>query len=201
MPDPESAKSIVSPPDHKGFWESSFGASLRTQTATWFVGALIALLSVFSSRLTESVKFSINKADIRAKSYEEIAQGLSEYLFIAGQFQETLERGTTTKEALVPIVMEYNDAITKLNRNEYVYRSWLARYWNKADMAKFDEVMMSINNVDQSVHSLNDQLELVNITKSQTKIDPGRAAKCVEQMRPLQAKLRGQVRQLLEDSL
>jgi hypothetical protein len=62
------------------------------------VGVVIAVLSIFSTHLTESIKFSINKADLRSKSYEELSGDLSEYVFASKLCAENIERNMTTRE-------------------------------------------------------------------------------------------------------
>lgn len=78
-----SDPSPTPPPPENGWtrlwrrvWESGLGSSVRTQTATWFIGVVIAVLSAFSSHLTEKIKFSINRADSRVKSYSQLIRGL-----------------------------------------------------------------------------------------------------------------------------
>jgi hypothetical protein len=179
---------------------AGLGASLRTQTATWFVGVVIAVLSVFSSHLTESIRFSINRADLRSKSYEELSRDLSEYVYASKLCQENIERNLTTRDAMLPLIVEYNDAITKLNKNEFVYRSWLSRYWGREDAARFSDVMATARSVDRTFHSLNDEFEAVIINKSKPKVDDERAKKAATEMRPKLDALETQVRALLETS-
>ena len=183
------------------FWGSGLGSSLRTQTATWFVGAVIALLSVFSSHLTEGVKASINRADLRTKSYEELSKDLSEYVFVSELCQEYIEHGWTSRDDMVPLIKEYNDAITKLRKNEFVYLSWLSRYWGKAEVEVLSKVMATARKFDQQVHALNDEFEAVNVKKSKETIDKETGKKASEDMRPTLDALRTQVRDLLERSI
>src|SRR5450759_3347923 len=183
------------------FWGSGLGSSLRTQTATWFVGAVIALLSVFSSHLTEGVKASINRADLRTKSYEELSKDLSEYVFVSELCQEYIEHGWTSRDDMVPLIKEYNDAITKLRKNEFVYLSWLSRYWGKAEVEVLSKVMATARKFDQQVHALNDDFEAVNVKKSKKTIDKETGKKASEDMRPTLDALRTQVRDLLERSI
>ena len=183
------------------FWGSGLGSSLRTQTATWFVGAVIALLSVFSSHLTEGVKASINRADLRTKSYEELSKDLSEYVFVSELCQEYIEHGWTSRDDMVPLIKEYNDAITKLRKNEFVYLSWLSRYWGKAEVEVLSKVMATARKFDQQVHALNDEFEAVNVKKSKETIDKETGKRASEDMRPTLDALRTQVRDLLERSI
>jgi hypothetical protein len=183
----------------KRFWESGLGSSLRNQLATWFVGVLIAVLTVFSSTLTERIKFSINRADLRVKSYEQLSQDLSEYVFDAEFCQESFEHNWTTKDALDDLVKGYNLAITKLRGNEYVYRSWLSRYWGKEEVKRFSDLMETVKRLDLVIHSLNDEIEAVH-NKSKLKIDGTRASDAAKTMRPELELLETQVQTLLETS-
>ncbi len=47
-------------------WYSALLKSLREQTSTWLVAAVIAILTVFSNRIVESIKFVLNRADLRS---------------------------------------------------------------------------------------------------------------------------------------
>jgi hypothetical protein len=171
-------------------WLESIGQSLKTQTATWFVGCVIALLTVFSSKITESVKFAINRAALRPKYYEEIATDLSDFIFEAELNLEFVENGWTTADSLVPLIRSYNDAITKLRRNEYVYFSWLGRYWGDDKVAEFSTVVDNVKKFDQALHSLNDEFGEVNIKKSKPTVDAVKGKRAAEAMktalRPLQ---------------
>jgi hypothetical protein len=57
-------------------WWNGIISSLKSQTATWLVALLIALLSIFSSQITERVKLALNRADLTSKYYEELASDL-----------------------------------------------------------------------------------------------------------------------------
>src|SRR5271166_413326 len=41
---------------------------LQEQTGTWFVAAVIAVLTVFSNRIVESIKFALNRAALQSGS-------------------------------------------------------------------------------------------------------------------------------------
>jgi hypothetical protein len=42
--------------------------TFKSQAATWFIGAVIAILTVFSGKIVESLKFSLNRANLRTKN-------------------------------------------------------------------------------------------------------------------------------------
>jgi hypothetical protein len=165
-------------------WMESIVNSLRTQAATWFVGFVIAMLTLFSSQITEYVKFALNSADLRSKYYEELAVDLSEYAFEAELTVEFIANGWTTETALVPLIKEYNDSITKLRKKEYVYLSWTARFWGRQLAEDVTGVYERVKLFDKAIHALNDEFEAVNITKSKPKIDPARAQQELTSLRP-----------------
>jgi hypothetical protein len=170
-------------------WLKPIFDSFKTQTATWLVTFLIALLTLFSSKITESVKFALNRADLRSKYYEEIAMDLSEFIFQAELTVEFVHNGWTTPHALVPLVKDYNDSITKFRKKEFVYTSWVGHYWGEDKATKFATVAEAVKEFDKAIHSLNDELEAVNIKKSKPKMDPEKAKQAVGRMRPALEKL------------
>jgi len=47
-------------------WYSALLKSVRDQTGIWFIAAVIAILSVFSNRIIESIKFALNGTNLRS---------------------------------------------------------------------------------------------------------------------------------------
>lgn len=171
--------------------------SLKTQTATWLVAAFIAILGVFSSHITESIKFALNRADLRTKQYEELASEVSRFIFSAEINTEFIENGWTTKQTMTELAKDYNDSITTLRKKEFVYLSWIHKYWGKNEVAQFETFMKSVREFDSAIHSLNDEFEAVNITGSKPKIDKKRAEEAAVVMKPAMESMRNQGRQLL----
>lgn len=171
-------------------WFQGLVTSLRTQTATWLVAFLIGILGLFAGQITESVKFALNRADLRTKQYEDLATEVSAYIFSAEVTTDFIDNGWTTKTAMTDLVKEYNTSITSLCKKEFVYKAWVKKYWGAEQLSKFDAFMKSVAEFDKALHSLNDEFEKVNIIGNQDKIDPGRAKQALEQLRPAAAKLR-----------
>ena len=46
----------------------------------WLVTTAVALLTIFWDRLLARIRFQLNRADLRVKQYEELAQDLSRYI-------------------------------------------------------------------------------------------------------------------------
>ncbi len=179
-------------------WLQELRTSLKTQTATWVAAFVIGILTLFSGRITESVKFAMNRADLRTKQYEELAKDISGYIFAAELTTEFIENSWTTKKTLADLNTDYNKSITSLRINEFVYAAWVKKYWDTGKLSEFDAFMKSVAEFDKAVHSLNDEYEKVVLTEKQDKIDPVRAKKAVEQMKPIAAKLRVDGRAFLE---
>jgi hypothetical protein len=179
-----------------GFLENLF-TSFKTQTVTWCVGAVIALLGVFSTNITESIKFALNKADLRVSQYEDMAAQMSNYIFVSELSTEYIERGWTTREAMLDVINDYNAAIIIMRKNEFLYYSRLQRYWGGDAPSRFETFMATVLKFDAAVHSLNDQFEAVNVTKKQDKVDAKRAEEAVKMTKPILEDLRNQGRALL----
>ncbi len=171
--------------------------SLKTQTATWFVGLVIAMLGLFSARITESVKFALNRADLRTTQYEELATEVSQYICIAELNTEFIEYEWTNRRSLTGLISEYNESISTLRKKEYVYLAWIQKFWGEGEVARFEEFMNAVREFDSAIHSLNDQFEAVNITEKQEKVDPERAKEALELLIPAVESVRKNGRRLL----
>ncbi|MBB6187003.1 hypothetical protein [Rhodanobacter sp. MP7CTX1] len=110
---------------------------------TWLVLAVVALLSVFSDKLIGRIRFALNRADLRSKYYEELALDLSTFLFYVDLYHLRLVRGETSSTDMPDIGGEVNGSYVTLKTKEYVYRSWVRRYWSEAGIRRFEAVMNS----------------------------------------------------------
>lgn len=171
--------------------------SLRTQFITWVVGIIIAILGLFSGQIVESIKFSLNKADYRSKYYEELAVDFSQYLFRSEILHEFLEENWTTKPTLTSIVKQYNDAIREIRKKEYVYLSWIDRYWEEEEGSRFAAMMELVRKFDKSVHTLNDEFEAINILESKEKMTDDTATSAAANLEPILTEMKTEVREML----
>ena len=138
-------------------WLNQVSSSFASQASTWFVGFLLAVLGVFSGRIVETIKFSLNRADLRAKYYEEMAIDVSHFVFIIDRLIRVYYQGTwASDESKSAIASEYDEVTNTLRRKEYVYRSWLSRYWGKSKAQAFDLVMGGVTAVDAELIRLNE---------------------------------------------
>jgi len=183
--------------DNQDGWLVNIKSSLKTQTATWLVAFAVAMLGLFSSHITESVKFALNRADLRTKQFEELATEISHYIFSAELNTEFIEHDWTTKATMTELLKEYNESITILRKKEFVYQSWIQKFWGENEADQFESFMKYVREFDSSVHSLNDEFEEVNIKGSKPKIDRKRAEEVLKVMKPAIDNMRKQGRALL----
>ena len=178
-------------------WLQGIAVSLKTQTSTWLVAFLIGILGLFSGHITESIKFALNRADLRTNQYEELATEISQYIFSAELTSEFIDNNWTTKETLTELINEYNTSITTLRKKEFVYIAWIKKYWGNSQSVKFDEFMEAVRKFDKAIHSLNDEFEKVRITEERDKVDPERAKEALKLLQPAAQKLRVKGREFL----
>jgi hypothetical protein len=141
-------------------WLTDFLHSFASQAGAWFVGLVLAVLGAFSARIVEKVKFALNRADARAKYYEEMAVDISHFVFIIDRLVNVYYGGRwASDEDKSAIAAEYNEVMNKISRKEYVYRSWLQRFWNKDVADAFTLTMEKIRTVDRVLIRLNEDGE------------------------------------------
>jgi hypothetical protein len=138
-------------------WIETVASSLTQQTATWFIGFVVALLGLFSGRIVETIRFSLNRADLRSKYFEELAVAVSHYVFVVDRLTKVYYRGSwSSAEAKSAIATEYDQVTNTLLQKEYVYRYWLQRYWNTLKVKAFAELMREVMAVDTELIRLNE---------------------------------------------
>jgi hypothetical protein len=124
----------------------------------WLAATVVALLTVFSDKILERIRFRLNRADLRTKYFEQLAKDLSTYLFYSELFHERYQKGwADDPEDLERIGGAINGAITTLRENEYIYRAWVRKYWGEAKVEQFAEVMSTLKSVDDAIHAFNDR--------------------------------------------
>jgi hypothetical protein len=165
------------------------------------VGVLIALLTLFSSKLTESIKFALNRADSRTRQYEELATEVSGYIFAAELTVEFIENDWTTKQSLTELIKDYNQSITTLRKKEFVYLAWIRKYWSREQVVQYETFLQSVRAFDSAIHSLNDEFEAVNITGSKPKVERKRADEALKVMKPAVERMRENGKLLLTSLL
>src|SRR5271166_5155885 len=109
------------------------GNIFRDNIGAWLAATVVALMTVFSDKLLERIRFRVNRANLRAKYFEELAMDLSSYIFFAEIFCERYQKGWADDPADMGAIRdEVNGAVTTLRKKEFVYRSWVHRYWGDA---------------------------------------------------------------------
>lgn len=171
--------------------------SLKSQGATWFVALLIAILTAYSSRITESIKFALNRADSRTKQFEELAQEVSQFIFNVELVTEFIEKDWTIKETLTGLITDYNNSIKILRQKEFVYLAWVQKYWDRMHVKQYETFMQSVRDFDAAMHLLNDEFEAVNITGTKPKVDRKTAEAALKEMKPASESVRDRGKALL----
>jgi len=62
---------------------------------TWMATLTVTFITIFFDKILEKIRFSLNRADLRTKYFEEMATEFSTYLFWVSIYQERFERGWT----------------------------------------------------------------------------------------------------------
>lgn len=135
--------------------------SIKKDTATWFIGVVISILTIFSSHLSEQIKFHLNKADLRVKLFEEISAETSSFVYSSEIMVEFLKNNWTTKESLTFIAEDYNSSVANLRKKEFVYHSWIKKYWSKDKLEEFENLMVNVKEFDSLLHHFNGEFEKV----------------------------------------
>src|SRR5258705_9918565 len=122
---------------------------ISNNVGTWAAGLMVTLLTIFSDKILGRIRFSLNRANVRVKYFEQLATDLSTYVFWVEVYCERFQRGWTDDlQDLEQIAGELNTAMTNLRKKEYVYLSWVHKYWGKKAAARFSDVMASVKSVD-----------------------------------------------------
>jgi hypothetical protein len=141
---------------------------------TWLTTSIIALITIFSDKIIERIRLAINKADLRIKYYEELAIDLSSYIFWSEVYLERFENEWTEDiDDLEKIAGELNTAMTTLRKKEFVYKSWVNKYWKRKQKGKFADIFISIKNLDLASHAFNaagDELEKAKKYRSELEL-------------------------------
>lgn len=121
----------------------------------WLLLSFVGLLTVFSDKIIGRVRFALNRADLRSKYYEELAISLSSFLFFVDLYHVRLIRGESDFEDVSAIAGEVNGAYVALKTKEYVYRSWVRRYWGAEGISQFESVLNAATNAYDAIIEFN----------------------------------------------
>jgi hypothetical protein len=124
---------------------------------TWLILAFVGLLTALSDKIVGRVRFALNRADLRSKYYEELARDLSAFVFYADLFHVRHIRGESDFADLPAICDDVNEAFVTLKTKEYVYRSWITRYWSQKRVKGFESVMQATTAVYEAIIEFNEK--------------------------------------------
>ena len=164
----------------------------------WAMTFLLAILTLFSDRISNSIKFGLNKAESRSKQYESFCTEISNFIFCAELAVEFCGSPSTRRETLETTMTEYNTAITELRKNEYVYLAWLYRFWDEDHVREFQAIMKLVKSIDTELHGLNEELGGVVLDKSRPRLNPEVALPIVNRIRPVLKDLQSKADRFLQ---
>jgi hypothetical protein len=124
---------------------------------TWLAVSVVGILTVFSDKILGRIRFALNRADLRSEYYEKLALDLSTFIFYSDLYHLRHVRGETKRGELDSAGGEVNAAFVQLKTNEYVYRSWVRRYWKESGVTRFESVMCSATNVYEAAIEFNEK--------------------------------------------
>ncbi|MGO9231542.1 MAG: hypothetical protein ACLQKA_20315 [Bryobacteraceae bacterium] len=155
-------------------WLAHLLSSFANQAGTWFVGAVLAALGLFSSHILENIKLALNRANLRVKYYEEMATEISSVVHIIDRLDRVYYRADwASDDDKGAIATEYDEVMNSISRKEYVYLSWLHRYWGKDQVTAFAKCMEKIRAVDLVLIRLNAVIDGVAKGPSVSRHDAG----------------------------
>ena len=137
-----------------------------THLETWLILAVVSLLTIFSDKLLGRIRFALNRADLRSKYYEELALDLSTFVFFADLFHVRYLRGEQNCGDIEAVAGEVNGAYVTLKTKEFVYRSWVKRYWNDSGVARFETVMRAATATYEAIIEFNSPEDQDNKTNA-----------------------------------
>jgi len=126
-----------------------------------------------------------------------LASDISQYIFVAEYNTEVIENNWTSRQTIIDMVKEYNESITSLRKKEFIYLSWIQKYWSKKEILQYEAFMNSVKDFDSALHLLNKEINAVIITKTKIKIDRKDADKALIVIKPAVQNVRTRGRKLL----
>lgn len=173
---------------------------LLENLSTFVIAGLVTLLTVFSDRIVGDIKFTINRADLRASKYDEVAAALSNHVFAVENVSEYYERGWTTKESVSSLATWYNESISAVRKDEYATLALLHKYWDEDDVGRYEQLMKDIRTVDATIHELNAEAPAI-VAGTKPTADPAITKPITDKLNPLIQRLRTMVTEFLTNLL
>ena len=137
-------------------WLNHLLHNFADQAGTWFIGVVLTFLGIFSGRLVEAVKFALNRADLRAKYFEQMAIDISAFVFAIDRYTKVYYSNWLNEEGKSAIAEEYDETMNKLCRMEFVYLAWLQRYWDNRKAEEFTVTMNLVRAIDLAIIHVNE---------------------------------------------
>ena len=130
---------------------------INDNVGAWLAATIVALLTIFSDKILGRIRLRVNRADLRVKYFEKLAVDLSTYVFWAEVFLGRFQFGWLDPDDIGAIGGELNGAMITVRRREYLYRSWVLKYWGEDAAKELIQLMSSVKSVDLATHAFNDR--------------------------------------------
>eukprot|EP00388_Colpodella_angusta_P000896 GDKJ01003025.1.p3 GENE.GDKJ01003025.1~~GDKJ01003025.1.p3 ORF type:complete len:179 (+),score=9.57 GDKJ01003025.1:3300-3836(+) len=169
---------------------------IKENLITFVITTFVTLITIFSDKIVENIRFALNRANLRTSHYESLAKDISIYVFETENIAEIYEYGWTSKLTIQSSASGYNSAITQLRKTEYVVINSLHRYWNIEDVDRFKKIMETVRKIDFQIHSLNSESELI-LNGEKHKANPSKTKPITDKLKLLNKELQTQVTDFL----
>jgi hypothetical protein len=125
----------------------------------WGVPAIAgSLILIWLTPFIEKIKVRIDRANARAKQFEEIAPAISAYVYEVDMVNQSYIHGwEETKEEAAESDKAYNHAIAMIRKNEYVYLSGAKKFWKNNEYSVFKKLMEAVRRADDAVLAFNEK--------------------------------------------
>lgn len=145
---------------------STIGTWIKTEWLSIVGAALVTIFGIFPQTLADRLKTGLNVANERTAQYKEIATVYSTLTYGVDGIYQLYDEGITLGGINIgfakDIVKSYNDALTQLMNNQYVYKDEVKKLWGKELFFihtgvpdKYDSLFRYIGLVDPAVHAMN----------------------------------------------
>ena len=155
---------------------------------------LVALALWNPERSLKAWAMAVNRANAEEENERELLAALSHHAYIAELVQEYLTSGWTTKQALGPVLVDYNNSIARVRSLE---GQAMASGALDADMREaVEHATSTVKSIDAQLRKLTGELVAVNVQETKDHADPEKATATAQQLLPLVKQLQSQISNL-----
>jgi hypothetical protein len=143
------------------------GTWIKTEWRAILGAAVVTIFGIFPQTLADRLKTGLNIANQRTAQYKEIATVYSTFTYGVDGIYQMYDEGINLRRINIgfakDIVKSYNDALTQLMNNQYVYKDEIKKLWGTTFFVihtdvphKYESLFRYVDSVvDPAVHSMN----------------------------------------------